>query len=468
MSDDWSAWEPEEPPRGFAERVVDAARADRATANAAPARQTKRAWTRTALVAATALALAASAALVLRPAAPAGDAEAKIRKEIVLGPRAVAVLEPGARIAWRGDHVTQTRGNVFYRVEPGAAFSVETAAGDVTVKGTCFRVKVREETTMNAREARAGVLGAALGAAALVGVYEGKVALSQPKGGSVDVTAGHSAMADSRGVRSTGSLDDGDRVLADGAPVSSSGDEPLLAANASLADSVRAYKTRLELLEDEKKKLEKDLSQAQAKLAEAEGGATLGGPKKSDFDLSQDDWKQLAKEGQVKARYPCQPRPGDYGPKALDKMGLKPDDGKIINAAFDASAKRRWAVIRPLCAQALGGAVDVADKVGEGACIAIVQTISAQKDRSAADEGVRLAAEVRAGLRPMPGPDEAINPVERMMIALTGESKAVETDLAKSLGPDDANRIVFGDTEGCWKNNGWGVGPRAATDTPAP
>ncbi len=464
MSDDWSAWEPEEPPDGFADRVAERARAEatqRTASGSLPPARPMRRWRAAGF--AVALAAASAAALLLRgsslPSASAGDAEAKNREEIILGPRAIAVLEPGARITWRGDHVTQARGNVFYRIEPGSTFSVETAAGDVTVKGTCFRVKVREETQMNGRDMKAGVLGAALGAAALVGVYEGKVALSQPKGGSVDITAGQSAVADSRGVRANGSLDDGNRAFADG---SSGKDEPLLAANASLADSVKVYKTRLELIEEEKKKLEKDLAAAQDKLAAAEGGAQLGGAKKSEFDLGEDDWKQLAKQGQVKARYPCEPKPGDYGPKALDKMGLRPEDGKTITSAFAASQKRRWAVIRPLCAQALGGALDVADKIGEGACIAVVQTIANQKDSAGADEGIRRAAEIRAGLRPMPGPDEQINSVERMMLALTGEAKTIEGELTKSLGPDDAKRVIFGDDEGCWKNNGWGVGPRAS------
>ncbi len=460
MADDFGAWEPDEPPRGFAERVASRAR-EEASRNGnegrgGPGRRSGP-W-RIAAVAAVAIAAAAGAVLVVKSAPPRGDAETEIRKEIVLGPRAVAVLEPGARIAWQGDRVTQSRGNVFYRVEPGAPFHVETAAGEVTVKGTCFRVKVREETTMNAREMKVGIAGAALGAAALVGVYEGKVALSHPKGGTVDVTAGQSAVSDSRGVRGSGSLDDGDRAFGDGA----SKDEPLLAANASLADTVKVYKTRLEVIEDEKKKLEKDLAAAQVKLASAEGGTLAAGPKKSEFDLSEDEWKQLAKDGRVKARYPCALQPGDYGPKALDKLGLRPDDGKTISAAFGASQKRRWAVIRPLCSQALGGSADVPDKVGEGACIAIIQTMASQKDRGAAEEAVRLAAEARAGLVPMPAPDAPINPVERLMLTLSGESKAVEADLAKSLGPDDANRIIFGSgsDEGCWSNNSWSVGPR--------
>src|SRR5262249_23653021 len=155
-------------------------------------------------------------------------------------------------------------------------------------------------------------------------------------------------------------------------------DDPLLAANASLADTVHAYKGRLEAIEAEKKKLEKDLAEAQTKLVASLDGAALGTLKASEFDLNDDDWKQLAKDGQVKARWPCdRPSTWNYSPKALDKMGLRHDDGKAIAAALAASQKRRWAIIRPLCAQALAGAADVADRVGEPGCVAIIQTMAA-------------------------------------------------------------------------------------------
>jgi ferric-dicitrate binding protein FerR (iron transport regulator) len=144
---------------------------------------------------------AVAAGMVLAPARPASHGEATTttaRAEVHLGARAIGVLAPGAHVAWSGDDVTQSKGDVFYRVEPGAApFRVHTPSGDVTAPATCFHVDVREASTMNARDVSAGVAGATV----LVGVYEGKVALSQPNGGSVSVAAGESAIADGRGVR---------------------------------------------------------------------------------------------------------------------------------------------------------------------------------------------------------------------------------------------------------------------------
>ena len=151
---------------------------------------------------------AVAAGVVLAPARPSSHGEATAtngRAEVHLGARAIGVLAPGAHVAWSGDDVTQSKGDVFYRVEPGAApFRVHTPSGDVTAPATCFHVDVREASTMNESDVRAGVVGAVAGATVLVGVYEGTVALSQPKGGSVTVAAGESAIADGHGVRREG------------------------------------------------------------------------------------------------------------------------------------------------------------------------------------------------------------------------------------------------------------------------
>lgn len=451
--DDLDAWEPEEPPRGFAERVVAAAMRE----EEASARR------RTRLVAGvgTLVTLAAAAAAVLvftpasNPRASSGTATASERREVRVGARAVAVLEPGAEVSWVGDDVSQARGNVFYRVESGAPFRVHTAAGDVTVKGTCFRVKVREESAMNARDVKVGLAGAVIGGAAFVGVYEGKVALSHANA-TVDVSAGQSARADASGVKPTGDLAQGERAF-DGAPGSDPKDDPLVAANASLADSVRLYKDRLQAIEDEKKKLQAELVTAQKKLA-AEGDGSVA-PPKSEFDLSQDDWKEMAKQGQVRARIPCKgPSGWAYTDGNLKKLGLPPQDGPVIGKAMEASVKRVWSVLRPLCADAIGGA-DLADRLGPSTCQTLVLDMTRQKDQDAADEAMRQVAEIRAGERPMPGPNDAAHPLLRLLLALTGETKAVEAELAQSLGPDDAHRVVYAET-GCWQNNGWGIGPR--------
>jgi hypothetical protein len=86
------------------------------------------------------------------------------------------------------------------------------------------------------------------------------------------------------------------------AAASAPDDEPWRAANASLAQTVKLTQQRLEQNEVEKKALEKELKAARAKLATAEGD---GAAPRNEFDLTQDDWKQLAKTGTVKAKYPC-------------------------------------------------------------------------------------------------------------------------------------------------------------------
>jgi hypothetical protein len=54
-----------------------------------------------------------------------GSRVANARLEIALGGRAVAVLEPGAHICWRGSTVGQDRDDVFHRVKPGGPHEPE-------------------------------------------------------------------------------------------------------------------------------------------------------------------------------------------------------------------------------------------------------------------------------------------------------------------------------------------------------
>jgi hypothetical protein len=189
----WSDWEAQQPTEGFADRVVRLAVAE-------PVPAERRRWGRifAGLLLAAALGAVIAFGAVRRGAAAHGDAAGVARQEVRVGTRAVAVLEPGAHVAWDGDVVTQDRGDVFWRVEPGARFVVRTPAGEVAVKGTCFRVKV--------------IAGAGIAAAAMaVVVYEGKVGVSHA-GAQVDVVAGESAETDDRGVRRVPDMPDGHDV----------------------------------------------------------------------------------------------------------------------------------------------------------------------------------------------------------------------------------------------------------------
>jgi hypothetical protein len=444
---DFDAWEPQEPPSDFAERVVTASRTE-----AKPRGLGRR-------VAGGALVLAAAAAAVLvlgRRAPSAGEIRAEARQEAPLGGRAIAVLEPGAHVAWRGDDVTQDRGDVFYRVEPAERFVVHTPAGDVTVHGTCFRVKVRGEDPMNKRDVKSGALGAALSAMAFVAVYEGKVAVSHA-GERVELAAGEAAQATSSGVTRAESIAAGER----GFDAKAADDEPLTRANANLADAVREYKERLEAIERQKKSLETQLHDAQDKLAAAQSDGAAHAAR-SPFDLTQDDWKDLAKDGTVKYQLPwCGPR-GDkpLSPDSLDKLGLSPQDGATVAQAMGRSYGRLWSVVRPLCAQAIGGNVEMAEKIGLNTCIHLVRDITQASDPDTANEAFRQVSEIRAGLRPMPGPGDAVSPLERIFLATTGEMQSYQADLAQAFGPDEAHRIAFADAACKSTHSSSGPGPR--------
>jgi hypothetical protein len=444
---DLDAWEPEEPSKGFAERVVAAARRE----------ETARSKPRAARVFAGLLLAAAMAAVigfgVHRTRVDAhGSVTAGERQEVRVGTRALAVLEKGAHVKWDGDVIEQDEGDVFWRVEPGARFVVHTPAADVAVKGTCFRVTVGNgEDDMERKTALSGVVGAVIAATAMVGVYEGKVAVSHA-GQSVDLVAGQSAQAGPGGVRRVAG-GPADIVSPDPAAASGTeGEQALTAANANLADTVRDYRRKLEAIEAQKKKLEKELADAQLKL-------TDGGPMKSEYDLSPQDWKDLAKEGEVRMRLPCGGPKGDYSVSAsdLNKLGLAPQDGPLLQAAYQQSHARSWGVIEPLCSQALGGA-DVTH-VGQQACVSILMNQASEKNAATYDEDVREVAEILAGTRPPPAPGAAVDPLMTAYLALARETQNIQSDLSQSIGPDDARRAVFAE-QGCWWNSSHGVGPR--------
>jgi hypothetical protein len=286
----------------------------------------------------------------------------------------------------------------------------------------------------------------------LVSVYEGKVALSR-ESARLALAAGESARADGSGVHRTGSGPDG----APGTETAS--DDPLLAANANLADTVREYKNRLDAIDAKKKALEKQLAEAKEKLAIALNDGQAPEPR-SEFDLTQDDWKELAKDGEVRVKVPClegHKEDMNRWAKELEKVGFPPQDAPAIKAAMDASYKRLWATIRPVCVKALQGDAALVDKLGPMTCIPLVRQIAAQNGEDV-DEELREVAEIRAGLRSVPS--DGGGAVMKIWLAMSGESRAIEQDLVQSFGPQDAHRMVFSDdAAGCWNIMKVGGGP---------
>lgn len=189
------AWPAPVPPADFVDRVMDAhTHAQRTALRHAQARAVG-----SALLLAAGVALGVGVPRLQWPADGALRTEGA-RQSVALGQGVSAVLEPGAALSWSADAwgavaVQQDTGRAFYRVEPGHSVGIETTAGRVQVHGTCLDVEV---VTMNGTSKVAGMrnalAGAAVGAAVVVGVYEGRVALANDHG-QVQVGPGERARA---------------------------------------------------------------------------------------------------------------------------------------------------------------------------------------------------------------------------------------------------------------------------------
>lgn len=439
---DLSAWEPQSPPSDFAERVL-------AKVNPPKAAPKRKPWGKIAGATVGGLAVAAALALGIARAPSSGDAIAKERVELSIGSRARAVLEPGAHVTWNGDEVTQPNGDVFYRVEPGAKFRVHTPAGDVEVKGTCFTVKVVE---MQKRDMKSGAIGAALSAVAFVAVYEGKVAVSHA-GQRADLGAGEAAELGKGGV-TKGAAGEGERAFDAKVAAAQADLDPTAAANQNLVSQVSEYKKRLESIASQKNDLEKKLATTEKQLEAArEGGAVK--PAKHDFDLDADDWKELAKNGTVKARIPCfREEQWEPSPEAMNRLGLAPQDNASIKAAYKHSTDKMWSKIKPLCAQALGSA-EAAEKIGPSTCQFLILDIEEGKNGDAAKDAMKMVGEVRGGVRPAPSPNDKVSPVFNMFMAVTDGIHDFEHHLAQSLGPEEAHRLAYTDKGLCMGSSQW-------------
>lgn len=217
----------------------------------------------------------------------------------------------------------------------------------------------------------------------------------------------------------------------------SSGNEAWLQANANLAETVREYKNRLATNQAERATIEARLKQAETKLAIAENdGAAL----RSEFDLTKEDWIELAKDGIVKARYPCNDsKSWEPKPDRLTELGLAPQDGPAVSRALAETWQRAWEVVRPLCEQAIGNK-ELVEKLSLSGCTSLIRKLGS-------DDDGKIVSETKAGLRPMPDPND-LSPRARMMFAQTNAMKTFEDALSPAIGPADAHRVAYDDALG--------------------
>ena len=248
-------------------------------------------------------------------------------------------------------------------------------------------------------------------------------------------------------------------LAADGVGVADADERPVRGSEV-LSGEISELNRRLYALEKEKAKLETELARAERELSkQIDGGAARA---RNEFDLDQQDWQELAKSGTVKYRRPCLEEKG-YKARAeeLERLGLGPDDGEVLRAAFRRSYDRIWKTVRPLCVKVIGDA-DIVDSLGPDTCIHVVVDAARRQDDALADEAIRQVAETRAGVRALPAPGAPLHPVFQMFWTLTGEMRFFEADLAESLGAQEAKRVAYSKAL-CHGHSTFGG---AATDSP--
>jgi hypothetical protein len=295
---------------------------------------------------------------------------------------------------------------------------------------------------MNLRDLKAASVGAVLGAIALMAIRAGQGAFSR-------------ASENGKGRAGTTEPADPTQTTRSRAGVGE-GLDPAMAANANLSQQVQRYKERLEAIAAEKAATEKELAEAQAKLAGRDGSARI----RSEYDLSQEDWKKLAAEGTVKIQTTCDAEQTyDVAPSALAAIGLPASDAKPIHDALYDSAWHLWTIVRALCAQGLHGNAQLAEELGPEACRGLIEHMG-HRNGGNLEEQVRIAAEIRAGIVPMPQNPASLGVYTQLLLAQSAESQRIEQQLAQSIGPDDAHAFVYGGV-GCWERSTKSVGPRS-------
>lgn len=444
-------------PDGFAARVAAAAVATDAGAGAEDARgepasqPAPRARRRTWAVTAVAVAAVAAAALFFMRgggsrggyASSGREVAGAVRRTVSVGGRAVSVLEPGAEVAWRVDasgraQVRQTAGDVFYRVEPGGPFAVDTPAGRVTVTGTCFRVEVDDMKGMNKDRWKGAAAGAAIATAVLVTVYEGSVTLASPDG-TASVAPGQTAVA-------------------------RAGSPPEVLDGAGQAAAPSEAQARAQLVQARARiaTLEHQLAQAHQT-----GGGTQAHPAgdKDDgmgwhpagprdpgryTDPSPDTLKDMAKNCQIAFDQPpltTEDQPVLVDAELAKKNGVTEADRAAVNRAYQAVHERAIATLRQLYIEVTGDR-DGADHLSADALRTEIVKKSPPADSTAA---LRRISRERAGLIP-PVPADQISqrpPVEQLYRLDLDLGREAEQAAAGVVGADVAHALRTD------RGNGW-------------
>lgn len=278
---------------------------------------------------------------------------------------------------------------------------------------------------MTRRDAVAATSGALMASAALlVASYAGSGALSyarRPPAGPVP------APGDSQGAHAAPEANAG------ATPEAAAGDDPWRSANANLVDQIKTCQHRLSASQMDLKKAHMTV----ASLTPDAGPSAL----RDLYPTTPDEWKELAKVGITRARHWCYPGP-DWQPSDDDlaALGLTPSDGPTLTRALAASTQRVWAATETACARIVGA--EEAARLGPNMGCWPIILHNYGEDQWSRDAA--LVANIRAGLVPMPPPDQ-LDGVATGLLAMTAAAPDLESELTPSFGPELARAIATAD-----------------------
>ncbi|MEM9189013.1 MAG: FecR domain-containing protein [Myxococcota bacterium] len=445
-------WHVDEPPTDFADGVIGALEGP----SSGPV-EPKTPWRSYGVAAVMLVTGAAAVAFAWNSPETARDFAADTRQEIAFS-RGVLVAEPGAAGTVRtGDAtvVEQDQGSVFYRVDKGGPFRVETPAGTVTVRGTCFRVEVSE---MRIGQAVGGAaVGAAVTAVTLVSVYEGRVAVANDQGtievGAgefTSVTAGEAPASVEETDREDGWTPREAEAQADLRPA----DHPALGQLRADDDlSLPELRERHEALLRRAEAQAREVERLQERLDEVDG---------NDRDLdnlfyptTEEDLRILAERCEVRVDYPpvLGIEPGDVGDE-LGDLQLSAEEHAAVQDAVNRLHGSFLEELRELYAEATGDTETMASLSPQ----ALLAELRDKSPRNIAEQTMSQIAQERAGLQP-PTPEVERLPYERAVRRYSNLGNEFQSLLAQSLGHERASELRAQKSGWPWSRSRFGGCP---------
>lgn len=413
MSDDFLRhWRTAEPPPDFAARTLAAARPRRRVAP----------W---GLLAAS-LCVVVAGGLALRARTSHGHVEAVTRVQATLADRAVVVAEQGSELDWlvagRDGHVSQSIGDVFYRVEPGGRFQVTTPFGVVAALGTCFRLEI---TSMPSSRVGPAVVGALVGGL-VVSVYEGRVQVQTDRG-VVEAGPGEQVRVLGRDTAPTVSAMRGATSL----PTSSAGPNGASSPAGPSNESREQLAARAEALSQRVDELERALLATRTTPEQQR-------PEKEKFhDFSKEELLEMARECRLPYATPQMGRdPFRLKPEKGAEFKLSDEEQRRAEAAVNAVAGPAVERIRALYIEATGDRLG-ADSLEVGTMGAEILSKGGGEDALAR---ARITKEL-AGLAPPPADLSKTSAQERYLRLMFGLGGAIEHELEKSFSPRVASSL---------------------------